>query len=111
MMRIRELFEVKKFKENEYVDIGDHKINYDLVDDMVCFMNNDDGVYRKNLYPIISNFKKGDSNNAQKLKPAVIDAYETYVEKYPIKKLPSTLNNETCKKICEKFYDEITKEK
>ena len=55
-MRINELLEAKKFDDSDFVKDteGNREIDYDLTEDLVFFMNNDDEVYRRHLYPSIS---------------------------------------------------------
>lgn len=113
-MRIIELLEGKKFNESDFVkiknDSGEKELDYDLVDDMIFFMNNNDDIYRKHVYPIISRCIK--SNNDQEIKisefsPMVKECYKTYLKEYPIKELPNTLDKKTLKSICEKFHEEV----
>lgn len=114
-MRIRELFENKYFNPVQYVsEVGDNKdneINYDLVEDLFYFINNDDDIYRKKLYPIIAFFL--EKRKVNKVPPAKIfarmveESYDEYKKQFPIKELPKDLSQEMNTKICEKLYDMV----
>jgi len=58
-MRINELLEGKIFNDLDFVSHkqdGKREINYDLAEDLVHFMNQDDHVYRRIVHPTISKF-------------------------------------------------------
>ena len=56
-MRIQELLEGKKFDDLDFVtkENGKRSINFDLAEDLIHFMNQDDDVYRRHTYPAIAN--------------------------------------------------------
>lgn len=112
-MRIFELFENKIFNDKDFVDVTENgrNLNYDLAEDLVYFMNNNDDVYRRHLYPSIAScldrINKNKSVNSSIFKEAVINSYNEYCKRYPIRELPSSLDEEMCKDICKKVLDEL----
>jgi len=114
-MRIRELFENNKFDDLDYVKKSDdgNQLDFDLVEDLTFFMNNDDDLYRRHVYPSIS--KCVSSVNAKKkinpsiFKNAALEAYNTYIKKYPIRELPNSMESKLCEKVCDKMYEEFQK--
>jgi len=112
-MRINELLENKHFKEDDFVQKNGEgrEINFDLAEDLIHFMNQDDDVYRRHTYPAIANCmdklesKRDPSINI--FKPAVENSYKLYVKKFPIRELPDSLDEEMCKQICEKIHEDV----
>ena len=110
-MRIEELFENTNFDETEYIDKAEGKIDYDLAEDLAFYMNNDDDVYRRSVYPAIvkcleaSKQKKSFKPSAFKL--AVKECYKSYANKFPIRSLPTDIDEELCNEVCEKLYNEV----
>ena len=115
-MRIRELLEGRDFDDTKFVkDTADKReIDYDLPDDLIHFMHNDDDMYRRHFYPVIA--KCIDRIQAKKpthlsmFKPAVEKGYEMYVRKYPIKELSDDLEEKMCERICNKIHSEVIKD-
>jgi len=114
-MRIRELFEGSFFKDSDFVmprEDGSREINYDLAEDLVHFMENDDHCYRRYLYPALSEFldlKEGKKDPKPEIfKKAVEESYKVYIKKFPIRELPDDINEDTLSQACEKLYDEHT---
>jgi len=112
-MRINELLENKHFKEDDFVQKSGEgrELNFDLAEDLIHFMNQDDDVYRRHTYPAIANCmdklesKRDPSINI--FKPAVENSYKLYVKKFPIRELPDSLDEEMCKQICEKIHEDV----
>jgi hypothetical protein len=110
-MRIRELFERKNFKDDDFVSPkeGGREINFDLVDDLIHYMNHDDSVYRRHVFPVIA---KCIDMCEQKRKPkpsifksAVEECYSKYIKEYPIRELPESIDSETCTEVCDKICE------
>lgn len=110
-MRIRELFESNYFKDSDFVSPkeGGREINFDLVDDVIHFMNHDDNIYRRHLYPIIA--KCVDMYEAKRkikpsiFKPAIEEGYKKYIKEFPIRELPDSVDEATCKEMCKKMSE------
>ena len=116
-MRIKELLEGKNFNDLDFVktknDSGEKELDFDLADDLIFYMNNDDDVYRKHVHPVIAKCVNGKKDNME-INPsafanAVKECYNSYLEEYPIRELPDSLDNKTLKEICEKFHEEVHK--
>lgn len=110
-MRIIELFENINFDETEYINTQEGKIDYDLAEDLVFYMNNDDDVYRRTVYPAIVKCLEA-INKKQKVKPSVfkqaaLECYQSYQEKFPIRSLPADLDEDLCNEVCEKIFKEV----
>ena len=114
-MRIVELLEGKDLKELEFVkkDPNGTNIDFDLVEDLTFFMNHDDDMYRRHVYPLIAkcieHINAKEKIDPMMFKPAVKECYRQYVEEYPIKELPESLEDKTCKEICKKMLEDFKK--
>lgn len=118
-MRIRELFENvnSTFDENKFISKnqkGDYEPNFDLVDDLVYYMNEDDEMYRRHLYPAVEraiqglNHKKNiDSSVFSK---AVEECYRAYTKKFPIRYIPDELDHGLREEACAKLFDNLKKD-
>ena len=112
-MRIQELVEGFNFNGDKFIDHkGDKReINFDLVEDLIHFMHNDDDVYRRHLYPSLAKcLDRTKSKQPTKMgvfKPAVESSYQIYAKKFPIKELPKSLDEKLVKEICEKLHEEF----
>jgi hypothetical protein len=112
-MRINELLEGKIFNDLDFIKTNGDKtdIDYDLCEDLMHFMHNDDNVYRRHLYPVIAkclNHVKHKSNpKADYFKSAVDECYQQYIKKFPIRQLPTTLDEKTLKEVCDKLCEEF----
>jgi hypothetical protein len=112
-MRIRELLEGKKFNDLDFVKKDGDKtdIDYDLTEDLVFYMNNDDDVYRRVVYPsVVTCTDRLESNrktNPSIFTNAVKESYKQYLKKFPMRQLPLDIDEEVCKEACEKMHEEI----
>ena len=114
-MRIRELLESKYFNDAEFVTPteGGRELNFDLAEDLIYFMNHDDDVYRRHVFPSIARCLDNVNENRPikpgMFRPAVEQSYKIYAKKYPIRELPDSLDEQVCKDICTKIHDEFKK--
>lgn len=112
-MRIIELFEDTSFKETEYIDKEKGTIDYDLAEDLTFFMNNDDDVYRRAVYPAVVKcaeaFEQKKSCKPSVFRNAAVESYRAYSERFPIRSLPEDLDEDLCNEVCEKMYNEVQK--
>lgn len=112
-MRIRELLEGKVFNDLDFVkQSGDKReLDYDLVEDLVYFMNHDDEVYRRHLFPAIAQCIDGHKAKSKLtpsiFKPVVEKSYKLYVDKFPIRELPEELEGKMCEEVCNKMHEEV----
>lgn len=116
-MRIRELLEGKKFNDLNFItknEKGETDISYDLVEDLVYYLNNSDDVYRHLLYPTIAKCVETMESN-KNISPSVFnkvvkEAYKKYIKEFPIKQLPGSIDEQTCNEVCEKMHEEFCKD-
>ena len=110
-MKIRELFESFSPTDKE----GDltEKAEYDICEDLVFFMNNDDEFYRRHYYPHLINcknaIKRGHDIKAEAFRSVVKKAYECYLEEFNEEILPESLSEQDFSSICEKIKEEEVK--
>lgn len=109
-MRIKDLLESKAHDFSEYVD-AEQGLTYDLAEDLVYFMNHDDDTYRRHVYPSITkcldllDSKKETSPGL--FKTAALESYKNYCQQYPIRELPSSLDEKTLKEVCKLVHEEV----
>lgn len=111
-MRMQDLLEDRYFDDSKFVaHKGDKReIDYDLIEDLIHFMHNDDHAYRRHMFPAIArcidsvDHKKDTKHNI--FEPAVKNSYKMYIEKFPIRELPDSLDEEMCEEICNKLHEE-----
>ena len=114
-MRIQELLENANFKQEDFVKkTGDNEeIDFDLPDDLVHFMHNDDHAYRRHVYPVISQctilLKKKKPTQSKMFAEAIKECYKIYSKKFPIRALPDELDEEQLEETCNKIHDELVK--
>jgi hypothetical protein len=115
-MRITDLLENAHFKSEEFIKQTDdgNEIDYDLVDDLIFYLNNDDDVYRRCLLPAVHKFidlQKNDKDLKYTIfKSAVANGYKEYIKQYPIRELPSTIDTKVWRGVCKKLFDNISKD-
>ena len=114
-MRIRELLENKQFDDLDFVkkDGNSEELDYDLVEDLIHYMNEDDDIYRRHLYPVVTDcVGKMDSNrkiDSSIFKNAVAECYKSYVKKFPIRQLKDSIEDDVLKEACKRMYEETCK--
>lgn len=88
----------------------DNKIDFDLADDVIYFMNNDPEFYRKEYFPFLHKFNRHCDNGKQvspkAFFPVVSKAIEQYKTKFPIHGLEEALNDNQIVEICEKLQSQ-----
>jgi hypothetical protein len=115
-MRITDLLENAHFKSEEFVKQTDdgNEIDFDLAEDLVFFLNNDDDAYRRHLLPAVHKFidkqKAGDELKYTIFKTAVADGYNRYAQQYPMRELPTEIDKKTWKTACKKLFDDVSKD-
>jgi exoribonuclease II len=115
-MRIRELLEGKDFNDLDFVrkDNDETVLDYDLIEDLTFFLNNNDDIYRRLVYPAVNKCVK---SHGQKLKTspaifkqAVLEGYKEYIKEFPIRQLPNDLDEELCNEVCSKMHEDVYKD-
>jgi DNA mismatch repair ATPase MutL len=111
-MRIRELLEGFNFKEGDFVKQNNNnsELDYDLAEDLVHFMHNDDTAYRRHTYPAImkcaDSVKRKAPTSSKMFAEAMKECYRLYKKKFPIRILPEELDNDICEEACQKMHEE-----
>lgn len=115
-MRILELFEGKGYRNldefvNQVGDEGKREITFDLAEDLIHFMNNDDEAYRRHLHPAVAECYdkiKGNKKTTPALfAKAIKECYNMYLKEYPIRELPQSLDEKNLKETCDKLHEEV----
>lgn len=95
------VFEIFGQEENK-------KLDFDLHDDLMFFMDNDPQFYRTKYFPFLSKFKEytksGKTVTPKAFRKIVIRAYEDYQKKFNVKELNSTLSEDEVDAIAEKLH-------
>ncbi len=98
-MKIFEVINIDNFNAEEY----------DVVEDLIFFMNNDPVFYRQDYYPSMLKFmhcnKTGKQFESSNFRPMVKKAYKMYHHKFPVKNLKKDINLEMLDEICSKIYE------
>ena len=115
-MRIVELLEGKQFNDLDWITPKEDgsELNFDLIEDLVFFMNNDDDVYRRHVFPSVAkcvdNISEKKKTSPDMFKRAVEESYKEYIRKFPIRKLPDSVEDELCNEVCNKMHEEVCKD-
>jgi hypothetical protein len=108
-MKIQDLFENIPSRLPEKMD----QLPFDLQDDLIFFMRNDNEFYRRHYYPHIVKCKhhlnQGQNLSNRVFEPLVRHAFECYSNKFPIRELPESLSEKMCEEICNKIKSEESK--
>ena len=104
-MKITELLEGSNFNDLDFLENtpNGHQINFNLVNDLVYFMHENDDIYRRYTYPAILKYaklRKQHSNAASVFKTAVIAGYAKYIREFPIRELPDRIDNAVLTQTC-----------
>lgn len=117
-MRVIELLENKDFSDiDKLADTAgtdqDDGLDFDLVEDLVYFMNNDDDAYRRHVYPhivkCVSHIKRKVPTKSSIFRLAALECYKDYSKKFPIRGLPESLEEKQIKQVCDKMHEEVCK--
>jgi hypothetical protein len=115
-MRIKDLLENAHFKSEEFIKQSEdgNEIDFDLTEDLVFFLNNDDDAYRRHLLPAVYNFidkqKAGNNPKYTIFKTAVADGYKRYTKEYPMRELPTEIDTKIWKLSCKKIFNDVSKD-
>jgi len=107
-MRINELLEHIEDKNHNGID---DKLEFDLADDLMFYINSDDNIYRRHVYPSIMKHQQKAGQDSQSLfSDAVCKAYESYSNKFPIRQLPKELPAEIREQVCNMLMQNLKDE-
>ena len=93
---------------------GKKDLGYDLMDDLMFFMNNDPDFYRKRYNPTMLKFdnycKQGKTVSPIAFEGLCKEAYEVYRNKFQqVEGLEKSLDKEICEKMCRSIHEQETK--
>ena len=81
--------------------------DFDLIDDLIYFINNDPEFYRTRFYPIVTKFENKIKNDKSLdhtyFSNIVKQAYSWYIDKFKLVDLPEELDPDTLDDICKKI--------
>lgn len=110
-MKIVELLEGKHFKDIDFVksvgDKGERELNFDLSEDLIFYMNNNDEAYRRHLHPVISTCINKKNTSSEIFEKAVKECYNMYIKEYPIRELPNSMDEKQIKETCDKLHETV----
>lgn len=115
-MRFAEFYENVRFDELEYTKQTPEgrEVDYDVINDLIVFINNYDPFYRSKVIPLIAACV--DLRNQHKkisidlFKPVVKEGYKLYCAEYPIRELPDQLDDADLKKACSALLKDLSDE-
>jgi len=85
-------------------------IDFDIVDDLLQFINNDTTFYKEVFYPIVQKIENHHKYNLPinkaLLVPVVKRAYDVYKDVYDLDQLPEKLSPEDLSDICNQLYQQ-----
>lgn len=122
-MKITELFNNKSKNVDAEFELGSVRMNkkpndhsgaddeysFDLAEDLIYFMHNNDDFYRKRFFPVLNlckkQFDQGQSFSHRVFRPIVTKAYSMYKDEFPLRELRDDLEKEMVEEICKKIHE------
>ncbi len=118
-MKILELFDKEKIDQALGIDkvgfnkdpneVSDDEYTFDLNEDLIHFMHNNDDFYRRQFFPVINmcrkQFDQGSSFSHRVFKPVVVKAYKMYKDEFPLRELRDELEDERIEEIAKSIYE------
>jgi hypothetical protein len=122
-MKITELFNNKSKNVDAEFELGgvgmnkkpddhsgaDDEYSFDLAEDLIYFMHNNDDFYRKRFFPVLNlckkQFDQGQSFSHRVFRPIVTKAYSMYKDEFPLRELRDDLEKEMVEEICKKIHE------
>ena len=76
---------------DEFTQPIDTSLPFDHIEDLIVYMRNDPGIYRKSLYPALSKMSdcarnKEEYDFVETMRPVVVNAAKSYCKKYKMPK-------------------------
>lgn len=88
-------------------------LDFNLVDDLIEFINNNTEFYKEVYYPLVQKLKNNYKYNLPLSKasfvPVVKRAYEVYKDVYDLTQLPEKIELNDLSDVCNKLYDQEVK--
>lgn len=86
------------------------ELDFDLIDDLIHFINNNTEFYKSVYYPVVQKFHNNHKYNLPLDKsvfvPVVKQAYDVYKKAYNLDNLPAQLDMQDLSDICTKLYQQ-----
>jgi hypothetical protein len=97
------------YDEQNQEDYKKPPLNYDLKEDLLCFMHNDPHFYRKEYFPLMHKFKNalesGKAIHHRAFESICKKAYEQYKDKFKhVKGLEEDLEKDMCEDLCKELH-------
>lgn len=81
--------------------------DFDLVDDLIHYINNDPEFYRTRFYPVVHKFEKKIKNGEEMahtyFSNIVKQAYSRYIDKFELIDFPEDIDADTLDDVCKKI--------
>jgi hypothetical protein len=112
-MRIRDLLENTEFMDLTFgqKEKAKNEPDFDVLEDLIFFMNNDDDTYRRHVYPIIRScleaVKARKDTDPTIFADAVKNGYKNYLGNYGLQELPDDLDKKQIKEACKKMHEQV----
>jgi hypothetical protein len=116
-MKLFEMFGDQEMPIEDMIKTGPSKIikdemgmyEFDLAEDLVFFMHNNDDFYRSHFFPILktckAQFESGGTFSHRVFKKVIEKAYESYKKEFPIKELEDNLEEEFTEQVAHHIYE------
>jgi hypothetical protein len=120
-MKITEFFDKEKLDSELGIDkVGfnkdpskdvkdDDEYTFDLAEDLIYFMHNNDDFYRKSFFPVLNlcrkQFDNGQTFSHRVFRPTVTKAYKMYQHEFPLRELRDELDKDMIEEICKSIHE------
>lgn len=117
-MKLYEMFGNEELNTEELLAVNgpkkmirshDHKYEFDLAEDLVFYMHNNDDFYRRHFFPILktckAQFESGAKFSHRVFKPVIKKAYESYKQEFPVRELEEGIEEDLTEEIAKAIYE------
>jgi hypothetical protein len=85
------------------------KYEFDLAEDLVFFMHNNDDFYRRHFFPILktckAQYESGNELSHRVFKKVIEKAYDEYKKEFPVKELDDNLEEDFKEQVAHHIYE------
>lgn len=86
-----------------------NEYEFDLAEDLVYFMHNNDDFYRRHFFPVLktckAQFESGGDFSHRVFKPVIKKAYEAYRKEFPVRELEESIEEDLTEEIAHAIYE------
>ena len=116
-MKLFEMFGDKELPVEDMLKAGPNKIikdeqgkyEFDLAEDLVYFMHNNDDFYRSHFFPVLktckAQFENGGNFSHRVFKKVIEKAYDHYKKEFPVKELDDNLEEDFKEQVAHHIYE------